>query len=86
MYGGSLRAGPHKNDGCAAQTNPTPDLALTLTLTVTPTLTPTLSRSAGAVFSLRSNLKTLHVRAIKRLVHVAPQEVTQRVGSPRCAV
>ena len=27
-----------------------------------------LSRSAGAVLSLRANLKTLHVRAIKRLV------------------
>ena len=44
MYGGSLRAGPHKTTvgGCGgAQTNPTPDLTLTLTLTLTPTLTPT---------------------------------------------
>ena len=68
-----------QNDGYAAQTNPTPDpaltLTLTLTLTITITLTPTLwgalglpSRSAGAVLSLRAVLKTLHVRAIKRLV------------------
>ena len=62
-----------QNDGCAAQTNPTPDP--TLSLTLTPTLTPTLwgargllSRSVGAVLSLRAILKTLHVRAIKRLV------------------
>ena len=54
-----------QNAGCAAQTNPTPDL------TLTPTLNPTLreargvlSRSAGAVsiLSLRANLKTLRVR------------------------
>ena len=69
-----------QNDGCGAQTNPTPDLTLALTLTLTLTLTqpnPTLwgargllSRSAGAVLSLRANLKTLHVRAIKRLVQL----------------
>ena len=29
-----------------------------------------LSRSAGAVLSLRANLKTLHVRAVKRLVSI----------------
>ena len=60
-------------DGCPAQTNPTPDLTLTLSLTLTPTPTlwrarGLLSRSAGTVLSLRSNLKTLHVRAFKRLV------------------
>ena len=66
-----------QNDGCAAQTGPTPDptLTLTLTITLTPTLTPTLwgargllSRSVGAVQSLRAIPKTLHVLAIKRLV------------------
>ena len=61
-----------QDDGCGAQTNPTPDLTLTLSLTLP--LTPPsgalglLSRSAGAVLSLRAYLKTLHVRAIKRLV------------------
>ena len=66
------------NDGYAAQTNPTPDPTLTLTLTVTLTLAlilrgalGLLSRSAGAVLSLRAILKPLHVRAIKRLVRLS---------------
>ena len=53
-----------QNEGCAVQTNPTPDLTLSLTLTLTPTLWGALgllSRSAGAVLSLRADLKTLHV-------------------------
>eukprot|EP00904_Undaria_pinnatifida_P004167 jgi/Undpi1/13751/HiC_scaffold_9.g03404.m1 len=56
-----------QNDGCAAQTNHRPD--------PNPNPNPTLwgaegmlSRSAGAVLRLRANPKTLHVRAIKRLV------------------
>ena len=76
-----------QNDGgYAAQTNPTPEPTLTLNLNLTLTLAPTpnlwgalglLSRSAGAVLSLRAILKTLHVqfstavRAIKRLVELA---------------
>ena len=54
---------PAQNDGYAAQTNQTPDP--TLTLTLTPTLWGALgllSRSAGAVLSLRAILKILHVR------------------------
>ena len=54
-----------QNDGYAAQTNQTPDP----TLTLTPTLALwgarcLLSRSAGAVLSLRAIIKTLHVRAM----------------------
>ena len=49
-----------QNDG-AAQTNPTPTPRGARGL---------LSRSAGAVLSSRANLKTLHMRAIKRLVAV----------------
>ena len=56
-----------QNDGCAAQTNPTPDLTPTLTLTLLGGR-GLFSRSAGAVLSLRASLKTLHVRAIKHLV------------------
>ena len=42
-----------------------------------------LSRSAGAVLSLRAILKTLHVRAIKRLVgnSVSPTGVHCRLSS-----
>ena len=61
------RAAP--KDGCAAQTNPT--LNMTLTQTQTQPFWGTrglLARSAGAVLSLRANLKTLHVSAIKRLL------------------
>ena len=57
-----------QNDGYAAQTNPTPDPTRTLTLTQPFGALGLPSRSAGAVLSLRAILKTLHVRAIKRLV------------------
>ena len=71
-----LCAGPHKTTElrCPDQPdprpdpNPNPNVTLTLTLTLTPNhplgARGLLSRSAGAVFSLRANLKTLHVRAI----------------------
>ena len=52
--------------------NPTPDLTVTLTLTLTPTHPLGGSRFALEIgrgsISLRANLKTLHVRAIKLLV------------------
>ena len=51
-----------QNDDYAAQTNPTPDTTLTLTLTLI------LTSTQPFVLSLRAILKTLHVRAIIRLV------------------
>ena len=53
---------------CPDQPDPDPNL----NPNPNPTLWGTrglLSRSAAAALSLRANLKTLHVRAIKRLVH-----------------
>ena len=58
-----------QNDGCAAQTNPTPDLTLTLTLAPTQPNPLGGSRSALEVgrgsIEFTCNLETLRARAIK---------------------
>ena len=72
MYSGSLCAGPHKTTVALPRpTDPRPDPNPNPNPNPNPTLWGArglFSRSAGAVLSLRANLKTLHVRANKRLV------------------
>ena len=75
-----------QSGGLRCPDNPAPDLTLTLTLTQTHPFWGArglLSRSAGAVLSLRAHLKTLHVRANKRLVSSSRQaggDETTRAG------
>ena len=77
MYSGSLCAGPHKTTFALPrptrpQTNPNPDPNPIPNPNPNPKLfwgaLGLFSRPAGAVLSLRAILKTLHVRAIIRLV------------------